>query len=69
MVALGVLFLALMAVGAVSLQKHRALDDMLLEDAVWATFQLDRELKSLRIALLNATAETIPDVELNYDIL
>ena len=69
LIALGVLFLALMAVGALSLQKQRALDDVLLEDAVWATFQLDRELKSLRISLLNATPGTVADVKLNYDIL
>jgi len=69
LIALGVLFLALMAVGALTLQKQRALDDVLLEDAVWATFQLDRELKSLRISLLNATPGTVADVKLNYDIL
>ncbi|KAF0285548.1 hypothetical protein BA899_00725 [Spiribacter sp. SSL99] len=69
LIALGVLFFALMAVGVMMLQKQRALDDVLLEDAVWATFQLDRELKSLRISLLSATPATIADVKLNYDIL
>ncbi|RZU98266.1 response regulator [Spiribacter vilamensis] len=69
LIPLGVLFFALMAVGVLTLQKQRALDDVLLEDAVWATFQLDRELKSLRISLLRATPETVAEVKLNYDIL
>lgn len=69
LLALGIFFVALMTIGLLALQKQRAFDDVLLEDAVWATFQLDRELKSLRIALLEATPETIPAVKLNYDIL
>ena len=69
LIALTVFFIALMTVGLLALQKQRAFDDVLLEDAVWATFQLDRELKNLRIALLEATPETIAHVKLNYDIL
>lgn len=65
----GLLFLASMGAGSVALLKLQALDDLLIEDAVWASFQLDRELKSLRIALLDATPETLPEVRLTYDIL
>lgn len=69
LVALTIFFVALMTIGVLALQKQRAFDDVLLEDAVWATFQLDRELRSLRIALLESTPETIERVKLNYDIL
>lgn len=69
LIALCVLFSALMAVGVVMLQKQRALDNMLLEDAVWATFELDRELRNLRISLLEASPAKLADIKLNYDIL
>lgn len=69
LIALTIFFVALMTIGLLALQKQRAFDDILLEDAVWATFQLDRELKSLRLELLEATPGTIGSVGLSYDIL
>lgn len=66
---ISVLFLASMTLGGIALYKHQASDKRLLEDALWATYQLDRELQEVRIALINATPDTLGDLKLAYDIL
>lgn len=63
------LFLASMTLGGIALYKHQASDKRLLEDALWAAYQLDRELKDVRIALLSATPDSLPELKLAYDIL
>ncbi|XGA79799.1 response regulator [Halomonas sp. CH40] len=63
------LFLASMTLGGIALYKHQASDKRLLEDALWASYQLDRELQDVRIALLKATPDSLAELTLAYDIL
>lgn len=67
----GLLFVASLSLGAVALYKHQASDKRLLEDATWAAFQLDRQTREMRIALLEAspTPADVDAVKLAYDIL
>lgn len=66
---ISVLFLASMTLGGIALYKHQASDKRLLENALWAAYQLDRELRDVRIALLEATPDSLADLKLAYDIL
>ena len=53
--------------------RHRATDESVREDAVWAAYQLDREAKKLAFAVHELTEEPsaalLADVTLRYDIL
>lgn len=66
-----VLFATSMSLGVYALYSLNDADRRLLEDALWATYQLDREVKGLRISLLEAspTPEALDAIKLNYDIL
>lgn len=66
---IGLLFLASMTLGGIALHKHQASDKRLLEDAVWASYQLDRETQAVRVALLRATPDNLAELLLAYDIL
>ncbi len=53
--------------------RHRASDESVREDAVWAAYQLDREIKKLAVAVRELDSGFTParraDVSLRYDIL
>ncbi|MGM0615453.1 MAG: response regulator [Pseudomonadota bacterium] len=66
---ISVLFIASMTLGGIALYKHQASDKRLLEDALWASYQLDRELRDVRLALLKATPDSLEELKLAYDIL
>ena len=66
---IGLLFLASMTLGGIALHKHQASDKRLLEDALWASYQLDRETQAVRVALLRATPDNLAELLLAYDIL
>ncbi|NOG31154.1 hypothetical protein HLB35_04120 [Halomonas sp. TBZ9] len=62
-------FYCLHDLGGIALYKHQASDKRLLEDALWASYQLDRELQDVRLALLKATPDSMAELTLAYDIL
>lgn len=66
---ISVLFIASMTLGGIALYKHQASGKRLLEDALWAAQQLDRELHNVRIALLKAPSGSLVELRLAYDIL
>lgn len=68
-IGISVLFIASLALGSLALYKHQSSNRRLFEDAVWATYQLDREVRDVRITLLQATPDTLDEVKLAYDIL
>ncbi|MDP3535235.1 MAG: response regulator [Halomonas sp.] len=66
---IGLLFLASLTLGGIALHKHQSSDKRLLEDALWASYQLDRETQAVRVALLRATPDNLAELLLAYDIL
>ncbi|MYL25093.1 response regulator [Vreelandella massiliensis] len=68
-IGISVLFCASLALGSIALFKHQSVDKRLFEDAVWATYQLDREVRDVRIALLEASPEALESLKMAYDIL
>ncbi|WP_404375794.1 response regulator [Vreelandella aquamarina] len=68
-VGISVFFIASLTLGSLALYKHQAPNKRLFEDAVWASYQLDREVRDVRITLLEATPDMLDEVRLAYDIL
>lgn len=68
-IGIGLLFVASMTLGGIALHKHQASDKRLLEDALWASYQLDRETQAVRVALLRATPDNLAELIMAYDIL
>ena len=64
-------FLSALTTGGVIFSRQHALENRLLENLLWAGYQYDREVRELRLMLLEMQADnaTADDVLLRYEIL
>ncbi|CAO1660448.1 histidine kinase [Halomonas sp. NYA30] len=64
-------FLSALTTGGVIFNRQHALENRLLENLLWAGYQYDREVRELRLMLLEMQADTATadDVLLRYEIL
>ncbi|KXS38568.1 MAG: Hpt sensor hybrid histidine kinase [Halomonadaceae bacterium T82-2] len=62
-------FLSAMVTGGVVYQRQQALENRLLEDLVWATYQFDREVRELRLILGHTQADDLDELLTRYEIL
>lgn len=68
LVTIGLFSLAL-ASGWILYYQQQKLANRMLENTIWATYQLDREVRELRLALQSATVSHFDDLLLRYEIL
>lgn len=64
-------FLSALTTGGVIYNRQHALENRLLENLLWAGYQYDREVRELRLTLMEANAgnATVEDILLRYEIL
>lgn len=64
-------FLSALTTGGVIFNRQHALENRLLENLLWAGYQFDREVRELRLTLLELGADnaTVDDLLLRYEIL
>lgn len=64
-------FLSALTTGGVIFNRQHALENRLLENLLWAGYQFDREVRELRLSLLEMRAgnATVDDMLLRYEIL
>lgn len=64
-------FLSALTAGGVIFNRQHALENRLLENLLWAGYQYDREVRELRLILLEISSgnSSVDDILLRYEIL
>ncbi|WP_233337252.1 hypothetical protein [Halomonas sp. A40-4] len=64
-------FLSALTVGGVIYSRQNALENRLLENLLWASYQFDREVREFRLSLHEMTADesAIDELLVRYEIL
>ena len=63
------LFLSALITGGAIYHRQQQVEQRLLENLVWATYQFDREVRESRMALLQASVGDVDDLLLRHEIL
>ncbi len=63
------LFVSSLVTGGTIYHRQQQVEQRLLENLVWATYQFDREVREIRMALLRANVGDVGDLLLRHEIL
>ncbi len=63
------LFVSSLVTGGTIYHRHQQVEQRLLENLVWATYQFDREVREIRMALLRANVGDVEDLLMRHEIL